>query len=102
MVPPTIDERVAVLEDQQIAVDETIRNLTAGVVDLTGAVKSLTEAIQGPQNRPQEGLLVRMAEHDRRKASWEKFVWFVLAAIATTGFAWLLRLSYIVQSSKLP
>ena len=72
------------------------------MADLTDAVTKLTTALQGPDHEPHKGILWRLAEHDRRRDIMSRIAWIIITALGVTMVAWLLRLSYIVQSAKVP
>jgi hypothetical protein len=67
------------------------------VSELASAVRELTDAIRGPANRPEDGLLWKVAHLDSRRRVMDKIALAVVTAggIGLAGFIW--QLGHLVK-----
>lgn len=82
------------VEKVETHVDEQ-RRFNAQLTEGIWALKSMVEKSVGE-------LSARIKIHDDRRAFWLKVAIGVMTAVALTLMGWIMKISYIVQTSKLP
>lgn len=93
-LPLNLNERVMILDAHADRAFEALEKLS-------NTVDSILELINGPQGKPEEGLLHKMYLLDQRRRQQDKLAFLIISTIAVALLGFLLRISWIVQGAKL-
>lgn len=92
-LPVPVNERLAKLE---FHVDKAV----GSVEKLAESVNSLVEVVHGAPSKPEDGMLWKVIKHEHRRRTWDKIAIAVLTAICIGLIGFLVRISWMVQSSR--
>lgn len=93
-LPMTMNERVMVLDAHADRAFEAIEKLSNNV-------DSILEIINGPNGKPEDGLLSKMYVLDQRRRNWDRVVFACATALAVALIGFLARISFLVQAAKI-
>jgi hypothetical protein len=93
-----VPRRIGVVEDHVKEQRELNMKLTEGLWALRTALEKGTATVDAALT----AMSTRIQVHDDRRAFWLKVSLSVVSALALMLIVWLARISYIVQSNKLP
>jgi hypothetical protein len=94
-LPPSVNEQIIVLRHHQDRAFEAIERLA-------NTVNGIVETLHGAPGKFDDAIVGKVLATEKRERFWGKIWIGILTAVCIAMVTWVARISYIVQSSKVP